>query len=179
MTFWKSALLGLAISLSAAHAQELSDEARTAMTARVDGFSESLAEGDMGAVFDYMPPKILAFLAQQSGTDEATLIEASKTQIAAAMATVTIDDFTMDVEGATYHMTPDGSLGYLLIPTVSLMTVEGVGRMKATSETLAFEDDGEWYLARVDDPGQAGIVQAAYPAFAGVVFAPGTIEPVE
>ncbi|MGL4238915.1 hypothetical protein, partial [Tabrizicola sp.] len=170
--------LCLALSTSALHAQELSEEGRAAMTERVASFNEIFASGDMGAVFDYMPPKVLESLATQSGVDQATLIEMSKAQIDQAMAMVKIDSFSMDVDAATYQMTPDGSLGYVLIPTETVMTVEGAGKMKATGDTLAFEDGGEWYLARVDDPGQAAILQAAYPAFAGITFKPGVMEPV-
>jgi hypothetical protein len=179
MTFLKTVVLGFALSISTAHAQELSDEERTAMIDRVDAFSESMAEGDMGAVFDYMPPEVLALLVEQSGQDEETLIEMSKAQIEMAMATVTVDDFAMDIEAATYQMTPDGSRAYLLIPTQTMMTIEGSGTVIASSETLAFEDEGEWYLARVDEPAQAALIQTAYPEFVGVEFAPGTIEAAE
>jgi hypothetical protein len=178
MSFWKTAAICLVLSTSALQAQELSDDARAAVTERVNSFNASMAAGDMGAVFDYMPPNVLTSLAGQSGVDVPTLIELSKTQIGAAMATVKIDSFAMNVDAATYQTTPDGSLGYLLIPTETVMTIEGAGKMKATGETLAFEDGGEWYLARVDDPGQAAILQAAYPAFAGVTFTPGVTEPV-
>ncbi|MGL4236722.1 hypothetical protein, partial [Tabrizicola sp.] len=86
MTFWKTAALCLALSTSALHAQELSEEGRAAMTERVASFNEIFASGDMGAVFDYMPPKVLESLAAQSGVDQATLIEMSKAQIDQAMA---------------------------------------------------------------------------------------------
>jgi hypothetical protein len=179
MTFWKPALLILGLSASAVSAQDISDEAMAALATRVDAFSTSVAGGDMGAVFDYMPPLVLSSLAAQSGLDEAALIEASKSAIAEAMKTVTIDSFEMDVEGATEHATPDGSINYALIPTSTIMTIEGAGGMKATGDTLAFEQDGKWYLARVDDPSQAALLQAAYPAFVGVTFAPGEMTPVE
>ncbi|NJM81851.1 MAG: hypothetical protein HC844_04525 [Tabrizicola sp.] len=185
MTFWKSALLVLSLALpaglplSAVHAQELSDSAREAMTTRIDAFNETVAGGDMGAVFDYMPPKILSLLATQSGLAQEELIAASKAQIELAMATVTIDSFSMDIDAATYQLTPDGSRGYVLIPTETVMTVEGAGGIRATSETLAFEDEGEWYVARIDEPTQAQLLQTAYPEFVGVEFKPGTMEPVE
>jgi hypothetical protein len=179
MSFWKPAVLAFALSFSAAYAEELSDDAKAAMTTRVEAFGTSVAGGDMAAVFDYMPPKVLAYLAEQSGLEEAALIEASKAQIATAMALVKIDEFSMDTDAATFQMTPDGSRGYVLIPTETVMTVEGAGTMKATSETLAFEEDGEWYLARIDDPSQAQILQTAYPEFSGITFKPGTVEAVE
>jgi hypothetical protein len=178
MSFWKTAALCLVVSTSALQAQELTDDARAAVTERINGFNASMAAGDMGAVFDYMPPKVLESLAGQSGLDVPTLIEMSKAQIETAMAAITIDSFAMNIDAATYQMTPDGSLGYLLVPTETVMTIEGAGKMKATGDTLAFEDAGEWYLARVDDPGQAAMLQAAYPAFAGVTFTPGVTEPV-
>jgi ketosteroid isomerase-like protein len=179
MTYWKAALLGLALSVSAAQAQELSDEARAAMETRVDDFGAAMSGGDMGAVFDFMPPQLLTFMATQAGIDEAALIEMSKAQIETAMATVTIDSFSMDTSAAKIEATPDGSVTYALIPTTTVMTVEGAGTMQATGDTLAFEEDGEWYLARVDDPGQAALLQSVYPAFAGVTFTPGTVAPVE
>ncbi len=179
MKFWKPALLALALSVSAVQAEEMSAEASEAMTARVGAFEETLAAGDMGAIFDFMPPKVLAMLATQAGISEDQLIEASKAQIAAAMESVTIDSYVMDLDAATYQMTPDGSRGYALIPTETMMSVEGVGKMKATSQTLSFEDEGEWYVARVDDPGQAQLLATAYPEFAGIDFPAGTMEPVE
>jgi hypothetical protein len=178
MTFWKTAVLCLALSTSALHAQELTDEARAAVTERVNSFNQSMAAGDMSAVFDYLPPKLLSSLAAQGGVDVPTLIEISKAQIEEGMAMVTIDSFSMDMDAATYQMSPDGSLGYLLIPTETVMTVEGAGKMRATSDTLAFEDEGEWYIARIDEPNQTAILQAAYPALAGIAFKPGAIEPV-
>jgi hypothetical protein len=179
MTVWKAALLGLTLSFSAAQAQELSDEARTAMETRVDAFGAAMASGDMGAVFDYMPPKLLESMAAQAGIDQAALIEMSKAQIETAMATVKIDSFEMDTASATTAATPDGSITYVMIPTTTVMTVEGAGTMQAKGDTLAFQEEGEWYLARVDDAGQAALLQSIYPAFAGIAFTPGTVEPVQ
>ncbi|MGL4236723.1 hypothetical protein [Tabrizicola sp.] len=178
MTFWKTAALCLVLSTSALHAQELSAEARAAATERVEGFKTSFAAGDMGAPLDYMPPKLLSRLASLQGVDEATLIEMTKANMAELAPKMKFDSVSMNVDAATYQMTPDGSLGYLLIPTEIVMTIEGAGKMKATSDMLAFQDDGQWYLARVTDPSHTALLQDAYPAFAGVTFKGETIEPV-
>ncbi|MGL4238914.1 hypothetical protein [Tabrizicola sp.] len=178
MTFWKALVLGFALSISAVAAQELSDEDRAAMTARVDAFKATFAAGDMGAVFDYMPPKLIQALAAQSGMDEATLIELTKAEIEQTMAVVTFDSWSMDLEAATYQMTPDGSRGYMMIPTEALMTIEGAGQIKAVGETLVFEDEGKWYLLRIGEPAMNALFQTAYPEFAGITFKPEVMEPV-
>ncbi|MGL4236724.1 hypothetical protein [Tabrizicola sp.] len=178
MNFWKTAALCLALMAPAAEAQELSANARTALTERVEAFSASVAEGDMGAAFDFMPPRLLTAFADLSSVDVPTFVEMGKAQMETVMASATINSFSMDADAATYQMTPDGSLGYVLIPTETVMTIEGAGKMKSTAETLAFEDEGEWYLARTDNPSLVTLLQTVYPAFEGVTFKSEITEPV-
>lgn len=177
MRLWQIAALCLALSAPVL-AQELSAEARAAMTERVQTFKNTFDAGDIGALFDYMPPKILAEMAREMAVDEATFIEQIKVKMEQVMSMVKVNSFVMDLDAATYQMTPDGSMGYVLIPTEMLMTIEGAGKMKSTSQIVAFEDDGEWYLVGMDQVGQVPRLQAAYPAFAGVTFKPGTMEMV-
>ncbi|MGL4236725.1 hypothetical protein [Tabrizicola sp.] len=178
MTFWKTAALFLALVAPAAEAQELSDEARAALSETVDRYHKSMTAGDWGATFDYMPPKILADLVREGGGDEALIMETTKSLMEEAMAIVTIESFSFDLEAATVHLTPDGSITYILIPTEAVVTVDGMGKMKNTGDTLAFEDAGEWYLYRIELSGEDDILKAAYPAFEGVSFEGEIIEPV-
>ncbi len=179
MTLFKATLVALALALTPAFAEELSGEDRAAVTSRVDAFNTAFAAGDMAAVFDFMPPKILVALSDQSGLSEEDLLAAMEGQIDAAMALATIDSFEMDMDTASYQMTPDGSRGYVLIPTETEMTVQGTGAMKATTDTLAFADEGAWYLVRVDDQAQVQLLTAAYPEFTDVTFEPAVIMAVE
>lgn len=181
MRFAKTAFLALALSfgLSPALADEMPAADRAAMDARVDSFNAAFASGNFASVFDYMPPPVLAALASQSGMTEAELLDATRMQIEAAMKSVTLESFRMDTDAATYRTTPDGSRGYALIPTETVMKAEGVGRIRATSETLAFADGGEWYLVRIDEPAQVQLLQTAYPEFQGVAFTSGRMEAIE
>ncbi|MGL5010648.1 MAG: hypothetical protein ACRC6I_12260 [Paracoccaceae bacterium] len=176
---FKAALLALTLAAAPAFAGPIADADRAAVTERVDAFNTAFLGGDMAAVFDFMPPKIISSIATQSGMTEEALMAAMKEQIDMAMAMVTIDSFGMDMETASAETTPDGSRTYVLIPTFTEMTVEGAGKMRADGETLAFEDEGKWYLVRVDDPAQVQLLTAVYPEFTGVTFTPAAITPME
>lgn len=176
---FKAALLALTLAATPTFADPIPEPERTAITERVDAFNTAFTGGDMGAVFDFLPGKILTSLSAQSGLSEEALMAAMKEQIDIAFETVTLDDFGMDMATATWEMTPDGSRGYALIPTFTVMTVEGVGKMRSEGDTLSFSDDGKWFLVRVDDPSQVQLLTASYPEFTGVTFEPASLQAVE
>jgi hypothetical protein len=176
MTFLKHTLFALSLTISPAIADEMPEDLRTLLTVEVANFGQQFNDGNMGAIFDYMPVKVIENLSAQAGISQEELFAAMKTEIDSAMSQVTIDDFSMDMDAASWQMTPDGSIGYALIPTVTEMTVEGMGKVKASGETLAFAEDDQWYLVRVDDASQALMLADAYPAFKGVTFTPGAME---
>jgi hypothetical protein len=178
MSLLKHALFALALSLSPAMAEDMPDDVRMALTAEVANFGQQFNDGNMGAVFDYMPAKVIETLSAQSGLSQDDLFAAMQAEIDSAMSQVTIEDFGMDMDAATWQMTPDGSIGYAMIPTFINMTVEGMGKINASGETLAFQEGDNWYLLPVDDATQAQMLNAAYPAFVGVTFAPGKMEVV-
>jgi hypothetical protein len=180
MTLSRLAALAFALlTLAPLQARAFDDTEKAGMIAAVGDFGDAFQSGNYDAVFSYMPPKVLAAIASSAGVDEAALLEALSGEMAAVMAAVTLESFEMDTDAATYATTPDGSRDYALIPTETLMTVDNVGRARATSQTLAFTDAGDWYLVRIDDPQQVQILQAAHPEFAGIAFPSGTMEFIE
>lgn len=173
-------LTALALVLAApAWAQEVTPEQREALSARVEEFSSVMDSGDMAGLLAFTPPPVRATLAEMSGLSEEQLTEAMRQASEAMLAGASIDDFSMDVENATAATTPDGARTYLLVPTTTQITVEGQGSVRTSSQTLALEDEGEWWLVRVEDPQQAMILTQAYPEFAGTTFPQATMEPVQ
>jgi hypothetical protein len=85
----------------------------------------------------------------------------------------------MDLASAEQATTPDGSRVYVMIPTESVLTVAGSGKVKSVSQTLAIEEDGKWYLISIADANQATMIQGAYPEFANVALPAGSITPVQ
>jgi hypothetical protein len=171
--------LALAALTAPALAQELAEDDRAAIAERIETFESIMQGGDMAALYDEMPQRLRSSIASQAGVSEEEVEVAMRAQVEAMMATATIDGFSMDLDAATVAGTPDGSTTYALIPTITEITMDGTGSVRATSQTLALEDEGEWYLLRVDDPAQVALLGQVYPAFAGVEFVPGTMEPVE
>ena len=174
-----AALLAATVLASPVPAQDMTDADKEAIATRVASFNEVIRSGNMGGAFDYMPPKLLTHLATQFAMPEADLKTAMVEQMNTAFETVTIESFGMDVEKASYATTADGSRRYALIPTETVMAVEGAGKMQSKTHTLAVEDEGQWYLLRIDDAQQVAMIQAVYPEFAGVAFPTGTMAAVE
>ncbi len=164
------ALPGLARDITAAES--------AALQTRVDAFSAAFASDDMKAVSSVIPPKIINAMAARFGMEPAQLIDAMSQAMEAAMQNVTIDHYAMDVEAATFGETSAGR-AYFLIPTQTDMTVDGTTRIEATSQTLAFADEGVWYLVRIDDAQQVSFLTEVYPEFKGIGFPSGTTKILE
>jgi hypothetical protein len=167
------------LTVSAALAQDLTDADRDSIVARIAALDEVMLGGDMAAIIDLMPARILSHMAEKSGASVEDVRAATTREIEAAMEAVKIEDFEMDFAKATFATTPDGTHPYALIPTTTVMTMEGTGKIEATSQTLALRDEGTWYLVRIEGAAQDALVKGAYPEFEGVDFPQGDMELVE
>ncbi len=171
-------IAALALS-SPAMAQELTPEASARIEQRLADFNAVMTRMDMGATFDFVPPKLKVKIAETFGVKPDDLKTAMADVMAEALKTVKFESFNMDFASATIATTSDGSRTYALIPTETIMAVEGAGKFRATSQTLAMDEDGEWYLVRVDDPNQSNLIKQVYPEFADVDFPLGEMVPAE
>ena len=152
----------------AAVAQPLDAEARAALDARIAQFEAALDAGDARTAGEVVPPKMLAVMAERFGLEPAQLLDLMAAEMAQTMQDVTVETYDMDMEAATTGVTPTGR-AYMIIPTTTRVVVDSQ-RMEGTSPTLAFADEGTWYLVRIDGAQQAAFLAAAYPEFADVTF---------
>lgn len=170
-----AACLGLASGPAFAQAIDASDRAE--VQARVEQFAAVMTAKNYVAVYEIsMAPGLRAEFRKRYGVTDDQIRDAVVAGTAQAFEAVTLVDYTMDVAGASAAVTPNGQRGYLLIPTRTLMDVTGSGRVESRNNTLAIEDEGQWYLLRVDDASQVEFLRAAYPEFVGVDFPMGTAE---
>ena len=169
--------LALILNLAPLSADELSSADKQALTTRIIEFEQDFQSGDLQAVSSAVPPKLMATMADQFGMEPAALSKAMTQAMETAMASVTLNSYAMSVDRATSGVTSAGRT-YMLVPTTTVMTVEG-RKMEATSETLAFADDGIWYLVRIDDAQQVQFLTRAYPEFKGVAFPKGSLKILE
>ena len=167
--------LALAFSSVIVAARPLTDSERSGLADTVATFDAAMHGGDYAAVTKTIPPKVLGFIANKGGIDVAKLRGMVIEQMAKALAEVKIEDFSMDLAKAEYRELETGE-PYVLIPTETIMDAGDKGKFKATSQTLAFIDEGEWYLLRVNEQQQVEIMREVYPQFVGVEFDSGSVE---
>ncbi|KZY34585.1 hypothetical protein A3731_18710 [Roseovarius sp. HI0049] len=155
-----------------ATARDLTPAEQTGLENRIDSFELAFEEGDMGAVLTVVPPKVIATTAEAYGMTEAQVLAAMEQAMTNAMAAVTVEDYEMKLDAATTGETASGRV-YVLIPTTTLIRVGEQGATRSDTVTLAFPDDGAWYLVRIDDAEQVRSLTAAYPEFDGVDLSDG------
>lgn len=173
--------LCLAASLSwatnVASAQALPDEDRAAIGVAVDTFGAAMEALDHTAIADAIPPRVLAHIAEGAGVEvdavrAALVAEMEKLADQAEIAEYRIDDDGMSVAWL------DEDTPYALLPTQTIVRVDD-RQVRVSSQTLALQDDDEWYLVRVSDPQQVAILREVYPGFANVEFEPSITEVID
>lgn len=176
-------LLCLAIACAAlpraASAQDLTLQDRAAVVQAIADLEADVRAGDFAATLDVIPPPLLAATLQRFGVTADELRAAIDAQMEEALASVTFESFSMSIYDAVPAMTPGVGRRYMLIPTETVLAIKDIGRTRSRTQTLALEDEGKWYLVRIDDQSQVDMLRAVYPDFATIEFQPGTMEPVD
>jgi hypothetical protein len=167
----------LASLASPAFAREATPVEVTALEQTVTNFDNAMTKNDLDTIVGTIPPRLQETLAKQANIDVDTLHKSIVAQMQAALATVKITAFSMDVKGADQHELADGT-PYFLIPTTTEMDLNG-SKSEAQSRTLALLDGDKWYLLRIDDAAQIALLRTVYPQFADVDFEPGTLKAVK
>lgn len=170
------ALAGMASTPAAA--QGITQTDRAAIENRISAFDKMMREGRSGDSLDFVPPRLLDVIAKKFGLSSADVKPSFRQQVTEAMKHVKIVSFRMVLSSATAGVTPDKSRNYMLIPTETVVEVPGTGRVRSKSSTLAFQENGIWYLVRIDEAEQALVLREAYPEFAGVEFPAGSTTPI-
>ena len=168
------AALSISLSAAPAGAQTVKAEDRAAVQVRIEQLSGLIRQGDLVGAIDVIPTRLLDAMATRFGMPRDQIKPAMRQVMAGALDGVQIDGFGMDLAAAETLTTPTGGRTYLLIPTWTEMTIQGAGRFRADTRTLALEDGGDWYLIRVEDAPQQAMLREVYPEFVGVEFQAGT-----
>lgn len=169
-------LLAAALSFGTclAQAQDLSETDRAAIVAAVDGFVAAMDAQDHDVIAQTVPPRMIAHLADRAGVE----VEAVRTALIAEMRELSgqavIVEYRIDPDRMAVGRLDDG-LPYALLPTETVVQVDG-RKVRVSSQSLALQDAGEWFLVRVSDPQQVTLLHTVYPGFAEMEFAPSTTE---
>lgn len=176
----RTVLLALGLCLSPPAVAQ-TDADRESALAVITQFDADTLAGDIDGILSIMPPRIMALLSATAGVDVADLRASLVLQTEQMLSMATIDEFSMDIDGARGGVTDTGR-PYFLVPTQITMTITHLGqsgRVRATSDTLALEDEGQWWLMRVENPSHELVLAQAYPDLAGLEFAASTMEELQ
>jgi len=168
------AALGLALLVACTTATPYTPSAaeRAGMEARVTSFTSDFRNGRTAAVVDVVPPKVTAGLARRAGIPVAQLRKGVIEQTKAATKLVKIVSFGMATDQAVFQQTASGR-AYALIPTQTVVRAPDGRTVQSNNTTLAFSDEGTWYLVRIDEATQRELLIEAYPDFKGLDVADG------
>ena len=151
---------------------------RAAMNARVVQFERDFAANNIPAVVDVLPPKVQAVIARRTGLSVAQTRRTTIDQLRKVSKLVQIVSYDMDVSKAALRQTSTGR-GYALIPTQTVVRAPNGQLLQNTTQTLAFADEGSWYLVRIEDERQRQLLAEAYPEFATLSTPKGTTKVIQ
>lgn len=172
-------LAWLAFAAGPVLAQEFTSQDRAAVQVRIDRLDQIISSGDLAGALEVVPPRLTRAIADRYGMTQDQLLTTMREVIRTQLQGVIFVDYQMDLAATLPVLTPDGSRTYLLIPTTTVMEIQGAGRVRSRNGTLALKDGGEWYLIRVDEAAQVALIRELWPEFAAVDFPAGTMEAAE
>jgi len=170
-----AALVLLLLAPGHAHARSLDDKEKAALAATVANFDAAMRDKKYGVVIETIPPRVLQAISSKAGASVEQLRAALIQQIEAAMSTVAITSFSMDLAGAQHKELANGT-PYVLIPTRTVIDAGSSGKFTQNSHTLGLIDEGKWYLLRVEEATQVTMLRESYPDFAHVDLPKGKME---
>lgn len=165
--FAVAACVALAVPLATGvEARDLTSVERGTLARAVAQFDRAMRTKNIAAIIDVVPPRVTQHMAARAGIDHARLRRAVIQQTREVMNANVIQGFAMDVANARYGATANGT-PYALIPTTTVVSLGGKNVTK-TSNTLAMQDGGRWYLLDLNQPSRVAIFTQVYPEFQGV-----------
>lgn len=156
------------VMCTALAAQSLSERDQQQVEGLAMMFDAAFAANDMAAVIGFLPQPVVEHIANQNDMRPAVLRRALVLQTQQMMEGVTVERFEMDVENLVPGLTPTNR-PYALVPTVSVLTVNGAS-FETETQTLFFEDNDAWFLLRLENANQLDILKAVYPDFANLTL---------
>lgn len=153
-------------------------QAGETLPARVAALEKLVSEGQWGATVDVLPPRMLTAFAARFNIPESAVGPAVDATMSEAMEGNRFVEFGMDLAAAGTLTTPGGERQYVLIPTHTVMRVGEVETVRTDNQTLALQENGQWYLVRIDNEAQVALLKSVYPEFGDVDFPTGTLRSI-
>ncbi|MEI4485232.1 hypothetical protein V8J36_03450 [Frigidibacter sp. MR17.14] len=175
-----SLTLSLAAVLPAAARPMDAGEARKMETA-VNVYLGAIGRGEADRVVGALPPRIKNIFAGSAGIEAGQLERTLTAQTAALLKAAKFANFSADFAGveATDSVLTDGSkVTWVIVPT-SFTAATAKGKTLNEQPLLAVNENGQWYMMRVEGAQQKQLVSIAYPFLQNVTFPESRVSPAK
>jgi len=164
-------ICALCLLVLPASARPLTSQETADLGSRIDGFVQALGAGDVGAMLEILPPRLLDRLAEEAGVSVEEMIAVMEAETEAVLSDMSVSDIETARDGldATDAEIGGADITWTLVPTSFDVDT---GEMVVTFESslLALREGEAWYLVRVAEPEQIGILRELYPPLEDVTF---------
>ncbi|MFW2542313.1 hypothetical protein ACN2XU_06700 [Primorskyibacter sp. 2E107] len=135
---------------------------RAALMDRVEAYEALMADGQIVASLDFLPPALLAQLAKQAGTDPDGMRQRMTEQFQATIDSRPLWGATFEIsrDPATIEHTESGR-PYAVMASYSAFPSLGIPEINAP--VMALMEDEAWYLVRIESPMHSAMVAQIYP----------------
>lgn len=152
-------------------------ETDKALLKQLGAFEDAVREADGATVAAQMPPSLIVFFAGNSSRSPEDMRRIMADGMSAAMKTT--DLISVEINIDLLATDTAGGSNWALVPVTSdIRSKDGV-KVRSISSLFAVEEDGAWYLMRIENAGQADLLKKIYPQFADVEIPLGSLEILE
>lgn len=150
--------VGIMLSLSA-NAYDADDKVN--IEQKIEIIHTSAKSLDFEPLINMMPEKVLQYMALKANIPPASLKQIMITMSSSLIDPDTDIEYVADLDSAKVFTSKVGR-DYLIIPTqFKMITDNEINQL--TGNLLAFEDEGAWYLMRVEGQNHLDIIAEIYP----------------
>ncbi|PID65213.1 MAG: hypothetical protein CR977_01860 [Gammaproteobacteria bacterium] len=155
----------ITIMTFSAFAEKISDKERQLFDKKLQTLQAEYLRGNMGALYDMVPPRFFSYMAKKINTDVETLQEVMKRRANSVLEQAEIKSFIYDLDNTEIYSSST-KRRYAFVPyknTFKQLDKE----MTVNNHLLLVEDNDEWYVLTWQDK-MAAVVSALYPDLQGI-----------
>lgn len=170
----RSLALGLLVAFFGAasqwaRAQELTPEQSASLKEVLERYGAAVRDNNTAAIFGLAPQGVLEQIAESAGASVEDMVASGEEVIDEQLSTLSDTDFSIDFDGRTPAVLPDGTL-YVFVPTLITVRVPDGRLATLRSTVVAISDDDSWSVLQVDDGFLLGALENVWPGFPDVTF---------
>ncbi len=157
-------ILPVVMVMFSAFAEKLPDKERQIFEKKLQTLQAEYLRGNMGGLYDLVPPRFFAYSAKKMHIDVETLKEAMKRRANAALGQAEIKGFTYHLDNV--GLSASAKRHYAFVPYENTFK-QSNREMTVKNHILLLEDDNQWYTLTWQDK-MAAVVYDMYPDLQGI-----------